>query len=136
MNRVTVAQKAHEVAAERYARASADYETALISHNTQGRDELERELHSATEEYARTMADLVSARRSAAPTFEELLKDPTFQCDPNSIVLASIMSYSHAIPASASLSNGIAIPADAASVERGFGVKVVRSTTAASLTAA
>jgi hypothetical protein len=145
MNLVTIAQKAHDAAAMHYSEACAEYEAAAMSHQQDLRSRAEEQLQRASQEYARTMADLVAARRAATPSFEDLLRDPTFQSDPQSAVLASILAYSQAAPASAGLPVGTAptfghrqfeFPLIVNPVRSVAGLVVVRSDTPSSLTAA
>ena len=91
----------HDAAAAEYAAASAAYESALMSHDAVQKSATQERLRAAGDAYARTLKDLVAARRAAVPTFDELLRDSTMQADPGALVLESILAYALAEPASA-----------------------------------
>lgn len=88
--------------AERAARLEYDLALARLENAYQGGDDDERtaasEVHRAAgEKWARALAAKV-----ASTSFEQILADPTSQMDPNGEILASIIAYQNAKPASAS----------------------------------
>lgn len=91
----------HEAAAAEFAEASSEYEAALLSRDRVRRAAADSRLRTANDHFARTLADLVAARRALVPSFEALLHDPAMQPDHDSAVLASIVAYAAAAPASA-----------------------------------
>jgi hypothetical protein len=103
MDELLVAEKLHREAAASYERASAKYEVAAMSGDESARQAAERVLLVSGDAYARTAAEMISARKRCAPTFEQLLRDPRTQMDPGSEILASILDYAAAKPASAGL---------------------------------
>jgi hypothetical protein len=103
--RLDEAAQAHEVATRAYLLARSDYETAVQTHDPgdRRRQAAATHMNETAGEYSRTLLDLVAERRAAVPSFEVLLMDPTMQVDPESVVLASILAYSQAKPATAGL---------------------------------
>lgn len=104
MDDLRFAEKAcHEARAE-YELTSARYEAAVMARDVSARRLLQRELLEAGERYATSVNAMVAARRKEAPSFEDLLRDPTTQLDRNGEILQSILAYSNAVPASVSAS--------------------------------
>lgn len=101
MDEVTIAAKRHDAAAVAYVTARANYESAVMSGDEQIRRAAQAQMDAAAQAYVETLTAVVEARRAAVPPFEALLGDPTMQVDEDSLVLASIVAYSTARPASA-----------------------------------
>ena len=100
-SKIAEAAAKHEAAAAEFAEASSEYEAALLSRDPARRAAADARLQSANGHFAKTLAELVAARRSLVPSFEALLHDPATQPDQESAVLASIVAYAAAAPASA-----------------------------------
>lgn len=92
-----------EAAASRRAAASADYESALLAGDADRAAKASDSLREANANYANRLVDRVRSERRALPDFEALLSDPTFPADPESLVLASIVAYAAAEPATVSV---------------------------------
>ncbi len=92
-----------EVAAAHRAAASADYESALLAGDSERAAQAREGLRQANADYANRLVDRARAERRALPDFEALLADPTFHADPQAVVLASIVAYAAAEPATVSV---------------------------------
>jgi hypothetical protein len=95
------AQQLHANAAAAFERATAQFEAAVIRGDRDTIRTAGLDLDAASEQEARAGAALAAARRATAPSFDRLLADPTQQLDARSRILASIVAYATAVPASA-----------------------------------
>jgi hypothetical protein len=98
-----MAAKLHEEASSAFLEATADYEAAVMSGAAAERSLATERYAAASAEYSATLAQLHKARRLHSRTFLSALADPSVGCDPQSMVLASIVAYAAARPASAGL---------------------------------
>lgn len=96
-----MAAKFHEEASSVFLKATADYEAAVMSGEATERSLATERYAAASAEYSATLAQLLKARRLNSRTLVSALADPSVGCDPQSIVLASIVAYAAARPASA-----------------------------------
>lgn len=88
-----------------YDEALMAYEDALASRDGAKRTEAESRLHEATRRLSAAQVALASTNStSSGPTFDDLLSDSTQQLDPNGVVMASVLAYRTAAPATASAS--------------------------------
>ncbi len=90
-----------------YDEALMAYEDVLASRDTVKRTAAETRLHEAARKLSAAQTALVSARSATSTrptTFAELLADPTQQLDPDGVVMASVLAYRTAAPATASAS--------------------------------
>lgn len=105
--------EAQPVLRDAVANASYDYDAALMayedvlgSRDTAKRATAETRLHGAARRLSAAQSALVAARSTApsAPTFADLLGDPTQQLDTTGDVMLSVLAYRTAAPATASAS--------------------------------
>lgn len=101
MDDVTIAAKRHDAAAVEYVAARSAYENAVMAVDAEARRAAQSRLDAAASDYVETLTVVVAARKAAVPSFEALLGDATLQMDADSLILASIVAYSTAKPASA-----------------------------------
>ena len=89
-----------------YDEALMAYEDALASRDGAKRSAAESALHEATRRLSAAQNALVAAKSATGvrPTFDDLLRDPTQQLDPDGVVMASILAYRTAAPTTASAS--------------------------------
>ncbi len=98
-----MAAKLHAEAAAALLEAIVELEGALMASDPDARRRA-GEWYDETRLYeARCLTELVRARRAHARPLLSVLADPTVSCDPDSSVLASIIDYAAAKPASAGL---------------------------------
>jgi len=98
-----MAAKLHDEASSAFLEATADYEAAVMSGGAKERSLATERYAAASSQYSATLAQLLKARRLHSRTFLNALADPSVGCDPQSMVLASIVAYAAARPASAGL---------------------------------
>lgn len=103
MDDATIAAKRHDAAAVEYVAARSAYESAVMGGDTDSRRAAQARMDAAASAYVDTLNAVVEARKAAVPSFEALLGDATMQADADSLILASIVAYSTAKPASAGL---------------------------------
>lgn len=101
MDDVTIAAKRHDVAAVEYVAARSAYESAVMGGDGETRRAAQARMDAAASAYVETLTTVVAARKAAIPVFEALLGDATTQVDADSVILASIVAYSTATPATA-----------------------------------
>jgi len=89
-----------------YDEALMAYEDALASRDRSRRAGAETRLHEAARRLSAAQSALVTARSGTpgAPTFADLLSDPTQQLDSTGEVMRSVLAYRTAAPATASAS--------------------------------
>jgi hypothetical protein len=100
---VAKSRKSDEGAAAERAAASADLESALVAGDSARTVKARERLRQANADYADRLVDQTRAERRAFPDFESLLSDPSLQVDPQAAVLASIVAYAAAEPATVSV---------------------------------
>jgi hypothetical protein len=98
-----MAAKLHEEASAVLLEATSDFEGAIMMGDATERARVAERYASARAEYAATMAQLARARRENTREALSVLADPMMSCDPNGEVLASIVEFAAAQPASAGL---------------------------------
>ena len=101
MDDATIAAKRHDAAAVEYVAARSAYEIVVMGGDLETRRAAQARMDVAASAYVETLTALVEARKAAVPSFEALLGDATMQVDADSLILASIIAYSTAKPASA-----------------------------------
>lgn len=101
MDDATIAAKRHDAAAVAYVAARSAYESAVLGGDAETRRAAQTRMDAAASAFVETLIEVVEARRAAVPSFEALLSDATMQVDADSLILASIVAYSTARPASA-----------------------------------
>lgn len=101
MDDATIAAKRHDAAAVEYVAARSAYESAVMGGDAESRRTAQARMDAAAAAYVQTLTAVVEARKAAVPSFEALLADGTMQVDADSLILASIVAYSTAKPASA-----------------------------------
>ena len=97
------AAKLHEEASSGLLQATAEYEAAVMSGEATERARATERYTAAREEYSASLDQLLKTRRQHSRTFLSALADPSVGCDARSMVLASIVAYAAALPASAGL---------------------------------
>jgi hypothetical protein len=90
------------LAASDHAAATSAFEAALLSGDPDRIAAAREDLRAQQGSYAQARMDAVAGRR-LLPSFEDLLASPTVQADPQSLILASIVAYAAAQPASAAM---------------------------------
>lgn len=111
------AKDRHRKATAEYAEAESAYESAAMLGDAEMLADADERLRQADEAYAESLTAVVaetrgpsrqqegaSSARAAAPSFEELLRDPFGQPDPGSEVLARMVVYA------ASVQQTVALP--------------------------
>lgn len=101
MDDATIAAKRHDAAAVEYVAARSAYESAVMCGDAETRHAAQARMDAAASAYVETLTAVVQARKAAMPSFEALLGDATIQVDADLLILASIVAYSTAKPASA-----------------------------------
>jgi hypothetical protein len=100
---LSMAAKLHAESAAALVEATVELEGALMAPNPDVRRRAGERYDEARLHEARCLTDLVRTRRAHARPLLSVLADPTVRCDPDSSVLASIIDYAAAKPASAGL---------------------------------
>jgi hypothetical protein len=98
-----MAAKLHAEAAAVLLEATVELEGALMDADADARRRASERYDAARLHEARCLTDLVRTRRTHARPLLSVLADPTVSCDPDSSVLASIIDFAAAMPASAGL---------------------------------
>ena len=111
MDDATIAAKAHDAAAVAYVEARAAYEAVVMGGDIDARAAARARMDAAASVYTETLTAVVAARKAAMPSFEALLADPAMQLDADSMILASIVEYSSAKPATAARPAASSVPA-------------------------
>jgi hypothetical protein len=86
-------REAMDAAATAYAEAESRMEGGLLSGDPERRRAVCDDLDRAATVLAHTRRDWLDALRREAPSFEDLLADPTTQLDAEGVVLRSILAY-------------------------------------------
>lgn len=95
------AVKRTQEALNEYVEADSRVEGALMSTDEARRKAAVARLEEASTEYSLALRDEVRARKQAAPSFAQLLRDPYVQFPGAEMVLASILQHAAAPAASA-----------------------------------
>jgi hypothetical protein len=90
------AHTAYEDALAAHWEAEGRFELAVLRGNPDERERAREALHSATTQLAQTRSAVVAAQTTAAPSFEDLLRNPYLQFDRDGVVLSSIRQYQQA----------------------------------------
>ncbi len=98
-----MAAKLHAEAAAALLEATVELEGALMAADPDARRRAGERYDETRQHEACCLTELVRARRAHARPLLSVLADPTVSCDPDSSVLASIIDYAAAKPASAGL---------------------------------
>lgn len=98
-----MAAKLHAEAAAALVEATVELEGALMAPDPAVRRRAGERYDEARLHEARCLTELVRIRRAHARPLLSVLADPTVSCDPGSSILASIIDYAAAKPASAGL---------------------------------
>lgn len=97
---VGMAEKIHAEAEAAFFDATSRYEAACMTPSGPGA-EAQANYDRAAQTYSDSLQALTRARKAQLPPFDMLLADPVMQVDPEARILASILQYAAAQPASA-----------------------------------
>lgn len=98
---LAMAAKLHAEAAAALLEATVQLEGALMMSAPDGRRRAGERYDEARLREAQSLTELVRTRRAQARPLLSILADPTMSCDADASVLASIVDYAAATPASA-----------------------------------